>query len=129
MTETTHTEPLAPVPVSGSVSIGHDLNVQNQAADYGAWATYVTPAAADTARKILPHDEYRHRATIVVNGAAGYVVVGTQAQCQATSLVGGQLFAGQPGLQVIIENNQDLWLVGDGSHSCTVTVLVERWES
>jgi hypothetical protein len=29
----------------------------------------------------------------------------------------------------VIENNQQLWLVGDGANACTVTVLQERWDS
>lgn len=125
-TEDTGAVPAVPV------QVGHDLNVQGQAADYGAWATYVTPAGADTPRPVLPFDPCRHRATIIVNGAAGGVWVGTQSQClqaQAGQTTGGFLTAGSPGLSVIIENNQLLYMVGDGTHSCTVTVLAERWDS
>ena len=111
------------------VHVGHDLNVQGQAADYGAWATYTTPAGADQPRPILPFDPCRHRATIIVSGAAGGVWVGTPAQCAASPPVGGFLTAGAPGLQVVLENNQQLILVGDGAHACTVTVLAERWDS
>jgi len=111
------------------VQVGHDLNVQGQAADYGSWATFVTPAGADQARIILPFDPSRHRGTIIVNGAAGGVYVGTVAQCQASPPAGGFLAAGAPGLQVVVENNQQVWMVGDGAHACTVTVLNERWDS
>jgi hypothetical protein len=111
------------------VHVGHDLNVQNQGADFGAWQTYTTPAGADQARPILPFDPNRHRATIIVSGAAGGVWVGTMAQCQALPPVGGFLTAGAPGLQVVVENNQALALIGDGVHTCTVTVLQERWDS
>lgn len=59
----------APVLEAVPVRVGHDLNVQGQAADYGALATYLTPAAADQARIILPYDRNRHRATVSVSFA------------------------------------------------------------
>ncbi|MCW2899982.1 MAG: hypothetical protein JWO67_2247 [Streptosporangiaceae bacterium] len=116
-------------PAAVPVHVGHDLNTQTQAADFGAWGTYITPAGADQARPILPYDPNRHRATIIVNGAAGNVWVGTAAQCQANPPVGGFLAAGQPGLQTVVENNQALYMIGDGTNSVKVTVLVERWDS
>lgn len=130
MDEATHEAPehqdaIGAVPVQ----VGHDLNVQGQAADYGAWATYTTPAGADQPRMILPFDPCRHRAVIIVNGAAGGVYVGTPGQCQASPPVGGFLPAGQPGLIVVVENNQLLQMVGDGVNACKVTVLAERWDS
>jgi hypothetical protein len=129
MTEQDVHEPDTAAPAAVPVHVGHDLSVQGQAADYGAWQTYITPAGADQARPILPFDPNRHRATIIVNGAAGNVWVGTAAQCQANPPVGGFLAAAQPGLQTIVENNQALYLIGDGAHICTVTVLVERWDN
>lgn len=119
--------PAAPDPVP--VHVGHDLDVQSQSADFGSWQTYVTPAGADQARPILPFDPNRHRATIIVSGAAGNVWVGTMAQCQAVPPVGGFLAAAVPGLQVVVENNQALAMIGDGVHACTVTVLQERWDN
>jgi hypothetical protein len=118
--------PVPPVPVA----VGHDLNVQGQAADYGAWMTYLTPAGADQARPILQMEPARHRATIIVSAPGAVVAgsgvwVGTQAQCQAAPPVGGFLPPGQ----VIIENNQALWLIGDGANSMRVAVLQERWDS
>jgi hypothetical protein len=129
MTADTEEHVTQAAPEAVPVHVGHDLNVQGQAADFGSWATYTTPAAADVARQILPYDPNRHRATIIVNGSAGNVWVGTMAQCQASPPVGGYLAAGAPGLQVIEENNQALYMIGDGSHACTVTVLVERWDN
>lgn len=116
---------LVPLPVR----VPHDVSVQGQAADYGSWATFTTPAGADVARPVLPFDPARHRAVLVVSGAAGGVWVGTPAQCQASPPVGGFLTAGAPGLVVVIESNQGLWLIGDGAHACTVSVLQERWDS
>jgi hypothetical protein len=118
---------IPPVPVA----VGHDLNVQGQAADYGAWMTYVIPAGADIARPILPFEPARHRATVIVSAPGAVVAgsgvwVGTAAQCQATPPVGGFLPAGA---SPVIENNQALWLIGDGVNAMRVTVLQERWDS
>jgi len=233
---------LVPLPVQ----VGHDVNVQGQAADYGGWATYTTPAGADVARPVLPFDGNRHKATLIVSavaaaaagstvangsaaspvtanetiattgalpagtytvtastiltgtptfadvnnvalklngtqiavvpvqgaseqesslapitvivpaggvlsaatigvgsGAAGYnvvlaatpsntaaggalVYVGSEAQCKASPPVGGVI---PSGASVIIENNQQLWMIGDGVNSLRVTVLQERWDS
>ena len=125
MTDQDVHEPDTTAPEAVPVHVGHDLNVQGQAADFGSWATYVTLASGDVARQILPFDPNRHKATIIVNGTAGNVWVGTMAQCQASPPVGGYLAAGAPGLQTLVENNQALYMIGDGSHACTVTVLVE----
>lgn len=119
-------ETIPPVPVA----VGHDLNTQGQAADYGAWMTYLTPAGADVARPILPFEPARHRIVLIVSAPGAVVAgsgvwVGTQAQCQASPPVGGFL---PPGM-VVTENNQPLWLVGDGANAMRVTVLQERWDS
>jgi hypothetical protein len=120
--------PVEPVPVH----IPHQVDVQAQAADFGAYMTYVTPAGADQARIILPFDAHRHRATITVSApgaavAGSGVWVGTEAQVKASPPVGGFLPAGLMALPV--ENNQGLWLIGDGTNAMRVTVTVERWDS
>lgn len=114
------------------VAVGHELAVQGQAADFGSWFTYLTPAGADKAQPILPFDPARHRAVIIVSApgavAAGSGVwVGTMAQCQAAPPLGGFLPAGGP--PVVIENNQALFLIGDGANAMRVAVLQERWDS
>jgi hypothetical protein len=118
---------LVPLPVR----VGHDVDVHGQAADYGGWSTFTTPAGADRARMILPFEPARHRAvmsvSIPVAAAGAGVWVGTPAQTQAAPPVGGFLAAGGP--PVVIENNQQLWLIGDGTNACIVTVLQERWDS
>jgi hypothetical protein len=117
-------------PPAVPVQVGHDLNTQGQAADYGAWMTYTTPAGVDQARPIVGFEQQRHRAVFIVS-APGAVVpgsgvwVGTAAQCQASPPVGGFL---PPGTYVT-ENNQAVWMVGDGTNSMRVTVLQERWDS
>lgn len=121
-----------PVASAVPVQVGHDLNTQTQAADFGAYTTYTTAAGADTPRLILPFDPYRHRATITVSApgtpvAGSGVWIGTAAQCQATPPVGGFLPVGINSFPV--EHNQPVWLVGDGTNSLRVTVSVERWDS
>lgn len=119
-------EVIPPVPVA----VGHDLSTRGQAADYGAWFTYSTPAGADAARVILPYEQARHRALLVVS-APGAVVpgsgvwVGTEAQAKANPPLGGFL---PPGTYTT-ENDQALWLVGDGANAMRVAVLQERWDS
>jgi hypothetical protein len=125
---TTGPETIPAVPVH----VGHDVNTQNQAADYGAYMTYVTPAGPDVARPILPFDRARHRATITVSAPGAVVAgsgvwIGTAAQCQAAVPVGGFLPAGINAYPV--EHNQAVWLIGDGTNSLRVTVSVERWDS
>ena len=119
---------IPPVPVH----IGHDLDVQPQAADFGAWFTYLTPAGADQTRAIAPFDRHRHKVTIIVSSLVNPVVgtpgvyVGSAAQCQATPPVGGFI---PVGATVAVENNQGLFMIGDGVTSLRVTVLQERWDS
>ena len=114
---------MVPVPVSGSVRVEHDVPTMPRAADFGAWTTY-TLTATTTAQPILPYDSNRARAVIIVSGA-GPVYVGSEGQVQASPVLGGLL---PTGAIVETKNKQKLWLAPDGTHSATVTVLVERWE-
>lgn len=117
---------IMPVPVTGVVkaNIEHDLRTNPQAADYGAWTTYVL-TATQAAQPILPFDPNRARALLIVSGT-GPVYVGTPAQTQANPPLGGLL---PTGTIAEVKNNQALWLAPDGTHTATVTVLVERWDS
>lgn len=117
---------LQPVPVHGHVTAKVEGSVPTapKAADFGAWQTY-TLAATTAAQLILPHDEQRARAVIIVAGT-GPVFVGTKAQCQASPVLGGSLATGA---NVETRNRQELWLAPDGTHTATVTVLTERWGS
>jgi hypothetical protein len=123
--------PAPPVP-SVPVHVAHDVNVQGQSADYGAYMTYKLASGATTAQPILPYDPNRHKATITVSApgaavAGSGVWIGTQAQCQATVPVGGWLPVGINSFPV--ENNQAMWLIGDGTNAMNVTVAMERWDS
>jgi hypothetical protein len=122
--------PFAPDPVliGGTVHVGHAIDAQAQAADFGAFQTYTTPAGADQARPVLPFDSNRHRALVIVSAPGAVVAgsgvwVGTAAQTQATPPVGGFL---PPGTYEL-GNDQGLWMIGDGANSMRVTVLNERW--
>jgi hypothetical protein len=119
-----HPDEMVPVPVHGVVSITETVPTEARAADFGAWSTYSVPASAFTV-EILPYDEGRARALIIVSGT-GPVYVGTKAQCQANPPVAGLL---PTGAVVEVRNKRGLTLAGDGTHTATVTVLLERWES
>lgn len=67
---------------------------------------------------------YKGQLAITPQAGTGYVYLGTQAQC--LTKLGGIL---APGQQVIVENNQALWMVPDGSDPVVVSVLAERWDS
>lgn len=133
MTTPAHEEvPVAadPVQVGGTIHIGHEVDTQSQAADFGAYTTYVTAASGDTARPILPYDSNRKAARLIVSSLVNPVVgtpgvwVGTQAQCQASPPVGGFIPVGST---LLIEHNQAVWLIGDQAFSLRVTVGMERW--
>lgn len=116
--------PLQPIPVHGSVHahIQGVVPTKASAAEYGAWITYVLAATA-AAQKILPHDENRARALLVVSGT-GPVYIGSQAQAQSSPVQGGVI----PSPAVIeLKNKRELWLAPDGTHTATVSVLMERW--
>lgn len=118
----------SPVQIGGVVHIGHAVDTQPQAADFGTWQTYVTPAGPDQARPILPYDSNRSRVLLVISApgaavAGSGVWVGSQGQTQASPPVGGFLPAGV----FQLENNAVLWMVGDGANSMRVAVLMERW--
>lgn len=57
------------IPDAVPVAVGHDLNVQGQAADFGGWAAYHL-TGTEPAQLILPYDRHRHRATIIVGSSA-----------------------------------------------------------
>jgi hypothetical protein len=67
---------------------------------------------------------YRASVSAVQQPASGFVYLGTQAQC--LQKLGGVVPAGQ---QVVVENNQQLWMAPDGVDPVIVSVLAERWDS
>lgn len=120
----------SPVEIGGTVRISHAIDTQPQAADFGTYQSYLTPAGADVARPILPYDSNRRRAIITVSApgapvAGSGIWIGTQAQVQASPPVGGFLPAGIMGYTV--EHNAAVWMIGDGTNALRVTVAMERW--
>jgi hypothetical protein len=132
---TPHGEPAAPAPEVAPdavpVHVRHDVNVQNQAADFGSYVTYKLPAGATAAQPIAPFDPARHKLIIIVSAPGAVVAgsgvwIGSQAQTQASPPVGGFLPAGTT---LPVEHNQAIWLVGDGTNAMNVTVAMERWDN
>jgi hypothetical protein len=118
------TAALEPVPVHGVIEVTNQVPVQVRAADFGGWQTIAVPASAFSVQ-LIGYGEHRARCVLIISGT-GPVYVGSKAQCQANPPVGGLL---PTGTVVQTANKQELWLAGDGSHTATVTVLLERFES
>ena len=98
------------------------INDREEAADFGSWQTY-NLAGTEQAFEILPLARKRHRAVLYfVLPAFGFLYVGTRAQVQARQ--GGGL---QGTGTIVIENQQDLWCMPDGSHVAYLVVLDERY--
>lgn len=100
-------------------------------ADFGAWQTYLL-TGLEAPQQILKREDKRARAVITVQSAPltpavidGYVVVGARGQCMnPAGGAGGVLLRGQT---IEVRSKSEVWLVGDGSHALTVTVLDERY--
>lgn len=126
--------PPRPVPVDGMVDVrlihGSAL-VHEEAADFGAYFT-ITLAGAENPIPLLPYDVNRARAYITCTGT-GPVYVGSVAGVQA--LRGGATAGQAPafvlatGITLPVTHKQPVWIAPDGTHSATVSVAVERWES
>lgn len=108
--------------VTAHVTGADEVWTRAEAATYGAYETWPL-AGTEAAFRIVPRDLARLRVVLVVASDAGGVYVGTVAQTQQGR--GAYL----PGGTVIeLRNQQELWLVGDGTNAATVTVVNERWE-
>lgn len=110
--------------VTAEVTGARETWTRAEAATYGAYDT-VSLAGTEPAQRLLGRDLYRLRAVLIVAADAGGVYVGTVAQTQATTPRGAYL---PGGTTLEIRNQQELWLVGDGTNAATVTVLNERFE-
>lgn len=116
-----------PVTIEGSVSVEPDVYTRPQAAEFGVWATY-SLLGTEPAQQLLRRDQYRSRALITVTQntpGTGAVWVGTRAQLTGTMLNGGKLASGT----FEVKNQQELYLIGDGTNPMTVTVLSERYDA
>lgn len=120
-----------PIPVSGKVSVHGAVRTHQQAADWGAYFT-ITLTGTEAPIPLLPYDVNRARAYITCTGT-GPVYVGSVAG--ATAMRNGQTTGQAPafilptGITLPITHKQPVWLAPDGTHTATVSVAVERWES
>jgi len=120
------------IPASVKVSVDNgSLNVHQTVADFGGYQTYVLTGSENPFR-ILRSDPNRSKAYVMVTGT-GPIWIGTESFCeqikaglsQTAGMVPGGYVA--TGMTVTVTHKQELWMVGDGTHSATVTVINERW--
>lgn len=134
MTDVATEHKAAPVPVAGEVdirTIHGAVSTHNEAADFGAYFTVVL-AGTEAPESLLPYDVNRARAYVTCTGT-GPVYVGSVAG--VTAMRAGQTTGQAPafllasGITLIVQNKQQLFISPDGTHTATVSVAVERWES
>ncbi len=119
-------DPVIPAPMPIDVRIvPADGEVAVTAAVFGSWMTFSWPAATLQSDprfplKLLPLDRNRRKAQIIVQIAAGFVVVGSLKQ--VANGQGGQLPSGR----YPIENIEELYITSDNVNAATITVLQER---
>lgn len=122
--------PPEPITVAGAVTVSGPLVVRDQAGDYGSYFTIVF-AGTEAPQPILPRDPHRKRAQITVSGT-GPVFIGSESQGASVARGGPIGFASgaliPSGVTVPITNQQPVWVIPDGTHSVTVSVITERWE-
>lgn len=111
---------LTPIGVSGTVSIGHSVKTNPEAADFGAYSTYAL-AGNEAPFRVLTHDDNRARAVIQVDASA--VIIGKKEQIFSTGNGWKQSSSMTP---LEIRNKQEVWVVPTGT-ACNVMVLNERW--
>lgn len=118
--------PVTPAPTPIDVRIvPSDEDVTVRAATFGSWMTVSWAAGAKVTdagfpAQILPLDRNRRQAQIVVQIAAGYVLVGSRKQISNGQ--GGQLTSGR----YPVANIEELFVAPDGTNAAVVTVLNER---
>lgn len=126
--------PPAPIPVSGELEIRQvhgAVVVHEEAADFGAYFSVVL-AGTEAPLQLLPYDVNRKRATITLTGT-GPVYVGSLSG--VTAMKAGATTGQTPafilatGITVTVQHKQAVYLAPDGTHTGTVSVAVERWES
>lgn len=119
-----------PIRVAGQMTVDGPLNVRDQPADYGSYFTIVF-TGTEQPQQILPRDDHRKRAQITVSGT-GPVFIGSEAQANAVKAGAPIGFASgaivPTGVTIPITNRQPVWIIPDGVHSATVSVITERWE-
>lgn len=128
---------VTPVPVSGEVEIRKvhgSLLVHPEAADFGAAFT-ITFTGTEAPAPLLPYDVNRVRAYILCTGTGPVYVAyrdpGGLAAIRNSGVTTGQVpvFILASGQSLPLTHKQAVYIAPDGTHSATVSVAVERWES
>jgi len=123
-----------PIPIEGAVDVriihGSAL-FHEEAADFGAFFSVVL-AGTEAPVQLLPYDVNRKRATVTCTGT-GPVYIGSLSgvtQAKAGAVTGqAPAFILPTGITVTITGKQAVYLAPDGTHTATVSVVAERWES
>jgi hypothetical protein len=113
------------VPVKGSVTVEEAVRTNEEAADYGAYSTYLITATDTAPVQILGHDDNRARAVVWIDGTTNSVWIGKKEQVFATGGAQGALLSS--GQRIEIRNKQPLFYVPNGV-ACNLSVINERWE-
>jgi hypothetical protein len=125
---------LQPVPVAGTMRLAGAAVTHEEAPEFGSYATYAfLGTVGEQPIKVLPRDPNRTYAQITVVIGPGPAWMGSVAQCGAivanpASGAGGHLLVlGQP--PVPIRHQEEVWVVSDQVHACTISVVAERRRS
>lgn len=117
---------VSPVAITGTVSLDKRVSVTEDPADFGTYRS-VSFAATDPRLQVLPQDNNRVRAFLLVTGT-GPLYIGSEAQCAAVSagnLAGGG-FPVPAGILIPIQHRETVWAVPDGTHTATLNIIQER---
>lgn len=120
-----------PIPVSGELTVHGAVITHQGAADFGAYFTK-TYGGTENPDQLLPYDANRARAYVTVTGT-GPVYIGSLAG--VTAMRAGATAGQAPayilatGITLPVTHKQPVYIAPDGSHTATVSVAVERWES
>lgn len=108
--------------------VGTDVE-RESSTQYASFQTYRLTGTETSPVRLLAQDLNRKRAVIQINNgftdnnSAGYVTIG-----DVGSVSNGQGALLVSGNQVILENGRAVYLMVDGEHALTVTVIDERYE-
>lgn len=118
-----------PVDITGAVEIKKDVYTRPMAAEFGTWQTYTFAGTETQPVAICNRDQYRSRVLVQVQvaGAGGFVAIGTLGQLATpTKTTGGRLF-NNANFEIL--NQQQFFILPDGTNAATVTVLIERYDA
>ena len=99
-----------------------------EAAEYASLTSIVLPAGAGNSvpQRLMAQDQKRRRAVILIKTAVantGTVRIGQLGD--VSNGQGGTFFDGQT---IVMENQREWFIVGDGTNAATATILDERYQ-